>query len=89
MVATLQQHVLVKVGIIFNYHHVDLDCSDYLVPEMVIQFQKGDFCETPVALKLASLGSTSGTAIVNCHSIGEGFGENGSNMGCLVRAKWL
>jgi len=60
-----------------------LDCSDYLVPEIVIQFQKGDFCQTPVPLKLANLGSTSGTAIVNCHSIGEGFGENGSNMGCL------
>lgn len=60
-----------------------LDCSDYLVPEMVIQFQNGDFCKTPVALKLSALGSTSGNAVVNCHSIGEGFGEDGSNMGCL------
>lgn len=60
-----------------------LDCSDYLVPELVIQFQNGDFCKTPVQLKLNALGSTSGNAVVNCHSIGEGFGEDGSNMGCL------
>jgi hypothetical protein len=40
-----------------------LDCSDYLVPEMVIQFQKGDFCETPVALKLSKFRFY----IRNCH----------------------
>ena len=60
-----------------------LECSDMLQPEMVIQYQKGDFCQTPVPLKLSSIGSTSGNAIINCHSIGEGYGENGSNMGCL------
>lgn len=60
-----------------------LECSDYLVPEIILQYQKGDFCSTPVQLKLNTLGSTSGAAIVNCHSIGEGFGEDGSNMGCL------
>jgi gliding motility-associated-like protein len=59
------------------------ECSDMLQPEMVIQYQKGDFCSNPVPLILSSIGSTSGTAIVNCHSIGEGYGENGSNMGCL------
>lgn len=60
-----------------------LECSDMLQPEMVIQYQKGDFCKTPVNLSLNAIGSTSGTAIINCHSIGEGYGENGSNMGCL------
>ncbi|NUM31095.1 MAG: gliding motility-associated C-terminal domain-containing protein [Bacteroidetes bacterium] len=60
-----------------------LECSDMLVPEFVIQYQRGDFCNTPINLKLDSIGVTAGTAIVNCHSIGEGYGENGSNMGCL------
>ena len=60
-----------------------LECSDMLQPEMVIQYQKGDFCKTPVTLNLNTIGSTSGTAIINCHSIGEGYGEDGSNMGCL------
>lgn len=60
-----------------------LECSDMLQPEMVILYQKGDFCKTPVPLNLTSMGSTTGTAIVNCHSIGEGYGEDGSNMGCL------
>ncbi|MCC6721776.1 MAG: gliding motility-associated C-terminal domain-containing protein [Bacteroidia bacterium] len=60
-----------------------LECSDMLVPEFVIQYQRGDFCNTPINLKLDTIGITSGSAIVNCHSIGEGYGENGSNMGCL------
>ena len=60
-----------------------IECSDMLQPELVIKYHKGDFCKTPVPLILSKLGTTSGSAIVNCHSIGEGFGENGSNMGCL------
>ncbi len=59
------------------------ECSDMVQPELVIQYQKGDFCKTPVQLIIPKIGSTSGTAIVNCHSIGEGYGEDGSNMGCL------
>ncbi|MFM9944915.1 MAG: PKD domain-containing protein [Bacteroidia bacterium] len=64
-----------------------LECSDMLQPEMVLLYQKGDFCKTPVPLNLSILGTTTGTAIVNCHSIGEGYGENGSNMGCLYGPK--
>lgn len=64
-----------------------IECSDMLQPEIMLLYQKGDFCSTPVPLSLNTLGSTSGTAIINCHSIGEGYGENGSNMGCLYGPK--
>ncbi|MBP7261594.1 MAG: PKD domain-containing protein, partial [Bacteroidia bacterium] len=54
----------------------------------------GDLCSTAIPFSLSSPGNTTASATVNCHSIGEGFGEDGSNMGCLgsnttVKTSWF
>ena len=44
----------------------------------------GDYCSNAKLLNLSGEGSVSASLHVNCHSIGEGFGEDGSNMACLL-----
>ncbi len=43
----------------------------------------GDLCSNAIAFGLSTPSTATASAIVNCHSLGEGFGEDGSNMGCL------
>ena len=43
----------------------------------------GDLCSNPISLSLSSPGSTSASVSIDCHSIGEDYGEDGSAMGCL------
>lgn len=59
------------------------ECSDYVYPQLVFDFHTGDFCETAIPLQIDSLQQVAGRALVNCHTIGTDFGEDGSNMGCL------
>jgi len=46
--------------------------------------QHGDYCSDPIAGTISAAGSINMSAIVDCHSIGGDFGEDGSNMGCLI-----
>jgi hypothetical protein len=52
-------------------------------PNIWLIEQEGDLCSNPVNLSLSSPGSTSASVLINCHSIGEDYGEDGSAMGCL------
>ena len=45
--------------------------------------RNGDFCTNAIPMTLNGPGKASGTAVVNCHTTGESFGEDGSNMACL------
>jgi len=45
--------------------------------------QNGDYCTNAIPMKLNGPGKASGTAVVNCHTTGESFGEDGSNLACL------
>ncbi|MFI5221913.1 MAG: gliding motility-associated C-terminal domain-containing protein, partial [Bacteroidia bacterium] len=47
----------------------------------------GDFCTNAIPMWLNGVGTTNAIAMVNCHTIGESFGEDGSNMGCLFDNK--
>jgi gliding motility-associated-like protein len=43
----------------------------------------GDFCSNAILLLRNGIGKASRSVYINCHTAGEGFGEDGSNMGCL------
>lgn len=58
-------------------------CFDYILPEVLVDYQYGDFCTDAIEIKLSQLGSASKKALINCHTIGTDYGEDGSNMGCL------
>jgi len=53
-----------------------------------IAFPKlGDYCSNAIPMQLNSYGNVTGTATVNCHTTGESYGEDGSNMACLDQGK--
>lgn len=54
-----------------------------IVPVIRLETSRGDYCFDPVAGSLNGFGNLSMSTIIDCHTIGEGFGENGSNMNCL------
>lgn len=60
-----------------------LACSDIITPVIRFDYDLGDQCGTPADIILGAGKQANGTVVVDCHTIGEGFGENGSNMGCL------
>ncbi len=73
---------------VFLTNFNDLDNSEYLLdktykPLIWLDQRPGDFCNDPAFISISGEGSQSATLEINCHSIGEGFGEDGSNMGCL------
>ncbi len=53
-------------------------------PIIWIENQQGDYCTDPVSGTISAAGSINMNAVVDCHTLGEGFGEDGSNMGCLI-----
>jgi hypothetical protein len=60
-----------------------LACSDIITPVVQLDFDPGDQCGMPSIIMLSSGKTSQGDVVVDCHTIGEGFGEDGSNMGCL------
>jgi hypothetical protein len=58
-------------------------CNDYAYPQMLFDFHTGDFCETAIPLVIDTLELVKDRALVNCHTMGTDFGEDGSNLGCL------
>lgn len=57
--------------------------TEDVYPQIQLIEEPGDFCTNAIPISLTDGGSANGTAIVDCHTIGEAFGEDGSNMGCL------
>ena len=70
-----------------NYSIEDVVTHLELIPE------QGDMCSAPdpaagalgvtLSPAVGATASATGTLAVDCHSVGESFGEDGSNMGCL------
>lgn len=60
-----------------------LACSDLITPVIRYDFDPGDQCGTPEDIALNAGSSSTGIITVDCHTIGEGYGEDGSDMGCL------
>ena len=46
-----------------------------------------DYCYNAKQLSLTGAGTATTSVPVNCHTMGEGYGEDGSNMGCLINDK--
>ncbi|MGZ5243451.1 MAG: T9SS type B sorting domain-containing protein [Bacteroidia bacterium] len=51
---------------------------------LVVNGVVADYCKNAAKVTLDKAGEKSVTAIVNCHTRGESFGEDGSNMACLL-----
>jgi gliding motility-associated-like protein len=70
-----------------RYYIVFPGCS-YLLhkvyPEIRIDEQDGDFCDSPIVTTINGVGSSTASVVVDCHTIGQDFGESGNNMGCLI-----
>ncbi|MEN9640658.1 MAG: hypothetical protein RLZZ262_2527 [Bacteroidota bacterium] len=70
-----------------RYYLIFPGCS-YLLhkvyPEIEISEQVGDFCDNPIVTGINGIGSSTASVVVDCHTIGEDFGESGNNMGCLL-----
>lgn len=58
-------------------------CSDYVYPQIAFDFHTADFCFDAEPLSIDTLEKVNGRVLVNCHTIGTDFGEDGTNMGCL------
>ncbi len=58
--------------------------SEDLQPIIWIVDQDGDYCNDPVAGSFSGPGTVTLSTDITCHTIGEGFGEDGSNMACLL-----
>ncbi|RYD82428.1 MAG: T9SS type B sorting domain-containing protein [Sphingobacteriales bacterium] len=71
----------------YNYYNPENDIVQIGVryDNVRLDGQNGDMCKTAEKFTLDKAGEKSATAIINCHSRGESFGEDGSNMSCLVR----
>ena len=46
--------------------------------------RKGDYCSDPVVGEINQIGTINLSTNIVCHTIGESFGEDGSNMTCLL-----
>lgn len=70
-----------------RYYFIFTGCS-YLLhqayPEIEIIEQAGDFCADPIVTTINGIGSSTASVVVDCHTIGQDFGETGNNMGCLL-----
>jgi gliding motility-associated-like protein len=58
-------------------------CEDFVVPQIVLDYARGDYCTTAEPIIIDSSERKSASLLVNCHTIGESFGEDGTDMGCL------
>jgi PKD repeat protein len=69
-----------------TYYIMLTGCSytiENVIPHIWILTEYGDLCEEPIEISMPAPGIASASVVINCHSIGEDFGEDGSNMGCL------
>lgn len=54
-----------------------------VTPVVVLVQEQGDICANPVVASIHGVGSASVSTIINCHTMGGDFGEDGSNLICL------
>ncbi len=66
----------------FDVNHF-IDCEIYW--EIQNDNRNGDYCSLPVSGEIKQIGELNLSANITCHTIGESFGEDGTNMSCLIR----
>ena len=70
-----------------TYYLYGYDCSQEnknISPQIYIEEQQGDFCHRPVVATINGPSTVRAVATVNCHTRLPDYGEDGSNMSCLV-----
>ncbi len=55
-----------------------------IVPTIQIGQDQGDRCDDPIVSTIGGVGNSTTTAIVDCHTMGDDFGEDGSNLLCFT-----
>ncbi len=60
-----------------------IDCEIYW--DIQNDNRTGDYCSLPVYGEIKQIGDLNLSANITCHTIGESFGEDGTNMSCLIR----
>ncbi|MDP4267950.1 MAG: hypothetical protein Q8880_11015, partial [Bacteroidota bacterium] len=79
----LSGQVFLKPG---RYYFMFTGCNQttqLVKPQIRIERDPGDYCTDAIKINLNGIGQSTGTMTVNSHTIGEGFGESGSDMDCL------
>ncbi|MBX3102967.1 MAG: PKD domain-containing protein, partial [Bacteroidetes bacterium] len=69
-----------------TYYILFTGCSyptETVIPRIWLVPDNFDLCQAPGAFTVNSFGTYSTMTTINCHSIGEGPGEDGTNMGCF------
>ncbi|MCB9234172.1 MAG: discoidin domain-containing protein [Bacteroidia bacterium] len=52
-------------------------------PRLWLEEDPGDYCTNAISVAMTNADTVNATGNIDCHTIGEAFGEDGSNMGCL------
>jgi gliding motility-associated-like protein len=80
---TARYFVLVDAD--YGYYGIDLNYQFQVSvsDRNIIAGIEGDHCSNAIQASLKGIGSANASVLVNCHSAGGDFGEDGSNMGCL------
>lgn len=66
----------------FNVNYL-IDCE--ILWSLEDDNRSGDYCSKPVYGEVHQVGNLLLSANVTCHTIGESFGEDGTNMSCLIK----
>ncbi|MDZ4757499.1 MAG: PKD domain-containing protein [Bacteroidota bacterium] len=53
------------------------------LPRIWLDNDQGDYCSDPIDINISGAGTALGKTDVSCHTSGDSYGEDGSNMGCL------
>ncbi len=56
--------------------------NQYVIPEIELIEQEGDFCSRAVPAAINGAGSATASVLVNCHTIGTDYGEFGPTLTC-------
>jgi len=70
--------------------------NEYVMPEIEMIEQEGDFCSRAVPAAITGAGSATASVLVNCHTIGTDYGEFGPSLTCpqggvtaLYKTSWF
>lgn len=69
-----------------RYYIIFTGCNyptETVVPRIWLTPQSGDLCSDPITMVVDTAGVFTSSLVVNCLTIGEAPGEDGTNMGCL------
>jgi gliding motility-associated-like protein len=61
----------------------NVTCYDTITPIIRLDYQSGNDCVDPTFISLKGQNTVKATTLIDCHTMGGSFGEDGSNLSCL------